>query len=302
MNRRRLAIMRLLNSRKKYTARELAQRFEVSIRTIQRDLTALQELGMPVYTEVGAHGGYQVLQNGILPPLQLRLQEAYGIYLMMEWLEKIQDMPYGGIREALSEYYAHDLPLEVQDRIDRTKEHIMFISSVKARPAPYTTEVLNAAIDRRKLQFTYAGKSGMKVHDAFPLGLYYEHGFWYMPAQNEDGRTLLYRVDRMDAAKMLEESNETVPTLKEWFHRTEQPRGHAAVIVFTDIGQRLAENDSIFADLHDGVWTGRIPESELAYTARRLLSYGPEVKVLEPDVLKEHVRLLLMQSLKQYEE
>ncbi|MCM3128576.1 helix-turn-helix transcriptional regulator [Paenibacillus provencensis] len=302
MNRRRLAIMRLLNSRKKYTARELAQRFEVSIRTIQRDLTALQELGMPVYTEVGAHGGYQVLQNGILPPLQLRLQEAYGIYLMMEWLEKIQDMPYGSIREALSEYYAHDLPSEVQDRIDRTKEHIMFIPSVKARPAPYTTEVLNAAIDRRKLKFTYAGRTGMKQHEVFPLGLYYDHGFWYMPAQKDDGKTLLFRLDRMDAAEMLEERGGAVPSLKEWFHRKERPQGHAAVIVFTDIGQRLAENDPIFADLKEGVWRGEIPESELAYTARRLLSYGPEVKVLEPDPLKEQVRLLLIQSLKQYEE
>lgn len=57
MNNRKLALMRLMDSRKKFTARELAERFQVSIRTIQRDLNDLQELGFPLYTEVGVNGG-----------------------------------------------------------------------------------------------------------------------------------------------------------------------------------------------------------------------------------------------------
>ncbi|EBD8094960.1 HTH domain-containing protein, partial [Salmonella enterica] len=76
MNNRKLALMRLMDSRKKFTARELAERFQVSIRTIQRDLNDLQELGFPLYTEVGVNGGYRVLPNRILPPLQLTQHEA----------------------------------------------------------------------------------------------------------------------------------------------------------------------------------------------------------------------------------
>lgn len=60
MNQRRLAMMRLMDSRHKFTARELAERFEVSVRTIQRDLDALQTMGFPLYTEVGVNGGYRV--------------------------------------------------------------------------------------------------------------------------------------------------------------------------------------------------------------------------------------------------
>ncbi|MCM3785402.1 YafY family transcriptional regulator [Neobacillus mesonae] len=304
MNRRRLTIMRMLNTRKKYTARELAEHLEVSIRTIQRDLAALQEMGVPVYTEAGVHGGYRVLQNGILPPLQLRLQEAYGIYLMMEFLEKVQDLPYGGVREALAEYYAHDLPYEVQERMDRIKEHIMFSQSAPVRSAPFTTEVLDAAVEKRKLSFHYDGRNGLKRGEAFPLGIYYEKGHWYMPGQQDSGNILLYRVDRMSEVKIEEECNETIPSLKQWLSKREQPAGHPAVILFTDFGQRLAESDPMFQEREEEgtVWRGEIPESELAYTARHLLSYGPEVRVIEPESLKEQIRMLHKKSLEQYEE
>ncbi|MGC5772222.1 HTH domain-containing protein [Paenibacillus pabuli] len=72
MNERRLTMMRIIDSRKKFTAREPAERFNVSVRTIQRDLGYLQQIGFPLYSKQGAHGGYRALENRILPPLQLR--------------------------------------------------------------------------------------------------------------------------------------------------------------------------------------------------------------------------------------
>lgn len=93
MNERRIALMRILDSRKKYTARELAERFGVSVRTIQRDLDYLQQTGLPLYTEMGPHGGYRALPNRLLPPLHLARDEALGLFLMLQLLENIPDIP-----------------------------------------------------------------------------------------------------------------------------------------------------------------------------------------------------------------
>lgn len=68
-------------------------RFNVSVRTIQRDLDHLQQMGFPLYAEVGANGGYHVLPNRILPPLQLTEHEAFGLFMMIEYLEKVSDFP-----------------------------------------------------------------------------------------------------------------------------------------------------------------------------------------------------------------
>lgn len=102
MNERRIAMMQIIDSRKKFTARELAERFGVSVRTIQRDLDYLQQIGFPLYTEQGPHGGYRALPNRILPPLQLNQTEALGLFLSLQVLEKISDFPFSAVRSHLS--------------------------------------------------------------------------------------------------------------------------------------------------------------------------------------------------------
>lgn len=58
----------MVNRKKRFTVGELAQEFGVSKRTVLRDLQELSELGVPLYSETGPHGGYQVLNERILPP------------------------------------------------------------------------------------------------------------------------------------------------------------------------------------------------------------------------------------------
>ncbi|WP_338541127.1 helix-turn-helix transcriptional regulator [Paenibacillus tundrae] len=300
MNNRKLAIMRLMDSRRKFTARELAERFQVSIRTIQRDLDALQSMGFPLYTEVGVQGGYQVLPNRLLPPLQLNQNEALGLFLMLEYLEKVPDFPYGSVREHLAEQYFSSLPQDVQDLVMRMREHITFLQPHASTHAqPMTTTMLDAAVEKRGVTFQYSSRNGQKTVEVFPIGIYYDRGYWYMPARHKE-RVLLYRVDRMSDLQITDGTDESIPNLHDWL-RTEDERERVEVVLhFTDAGVRQASSDVVFKSVQDKEWKGAIPVDELPYTARGLLAYGPEVKVVAPVELKQMVRSMLEKSLKQY--
>lgn len=292
-------MMRLFDARKKITARELADRFQVSIRTIQRDLEKLQELGFPLYAEAGAHGGYRVLPNRILPPLQLTRQEALGLFLMLQWLERIPDFPHGAIRERLADHYYGSLPADVQEQISKMRKHIAFLQPNPSFPAPYTTLALQAAVDHRMLRFVYGSRSGDKTVEAYPLGLYYEHGYWYMPAKRND-KVLLYRVDRMQEAEAALKEDHGVPPLLSWMAAGDDREGELAVVRFTAFGERLAQSDSMFQAVNEREWRGIVPEEEMAYVARKLLAYGAEAEAIAPPKLRGMMAEMLENAAGQY--
>ncbi|MCR8642808.1 WYL domain-containing protein [Paenibacillus sp. N1-5-1-14] len=300
MNNRRLAIMQMMDSRKKFTARELAERFEVSIRTIQRDLDYLQQMGFPLYTDLGKLGGYRVMPNRILPPLQLNQNEAFGLFLMIQYLEKIHDFPFESIRSHLAEQYYAGLPTDVQESIDRMKKHIGFMHNQVSEPAPLTTHILQAAMDKREVSYMYRSQSGLKRTQAYPLGIYYENGFWYMPAQRGE-KVILYRVDRMSEIEVLEQVDASIPTLQEWFKKTDERESVEVVLQFTDTGARIAQSDPLLQGIRSKQWHGSSPIEELPFLSRRLLKYGVDVKVIAPIELREMVVKLLRESIQQYE-
>ncbi|ASR49255.1 helix-turn-helix transcriptional regulator [Paenibacillus kribbensis] len=304
MNERRIALMRILDSRKKYTARELAERFGVSVRTIQRDLDYLQQTGLPLYTETGPHGGYRALPNRLLPPLHLARDEAFGLFLMLQLLENIPDVPFGSVREHLSEHYYAELPQDVQDSIDQLKDHIAFRMLPTHAESPYTSLILEAALNKRRVNMLYRSASGDKWTEVYPVGLYFDHGYWYMPAYSRD-RIILYRSDRVITMTILEDTLSGLPTLKEWLAAEDSRTGIPSKIKFTPLGVRLAESDPIFQSVsrkewRGQEWQGHIPAEEFKYVSRLLLKYGPEAEVIYPKELRLRVKQLLQDSLNPY--
>lgn len=300
MNKRRITMMQIIDSRKKFTARELAERFDVSVRTIQRDLDHLQQMGFPLYTEVGPHGGYRALPNRILPPLQLTQNEAFGLFLMLQALEKIPDFPFESTRSHLAEQYYASLPVDTQDGIDRMRKHIVFNQQRPPAASPFTTVLLQAAMDKRSIEFLYHSRAGRKKTQVYPLGIYYENGLWYMPARNKE-RILLYRVDRIEQADVLAGTDDSLPTLTEWMASSDNRPGVEVLLNFTAEGARLAQFEQLFHTVADnGKWREDVPLEELPFLARQLLKFGPEVKVVLPTQLQELLVDMLQRNLSQY--
>ena len=81
-SRRLIELMMAVNRKRKFTVKELAEEFGLSTRTMLRDLQELSGMGVPLYSQVGAGGGYRVLAERSLPPISITENEAFSIFFL----------------------------------------------------------------------------------------------------------------------------------------------------------------------------------------------------------------------------
>src|SRR5689334_10562327 len=105
MNRldRALGILLVLRGGKAISAAELSRRFEVSTRTIYRDVGALSALGVPVYAEMGRAGGFRLAEGYFLPPVMFSVREGISLVLGLGLLRNLRASPFAAERETGAE-------------------------------------------------------------------------------------------------------------------------------------------------------------------------------------------------------
>lgn len=292
MKKRHLQLIRLLNHGRRFTAEELAQETGASIRTIQRDMLSLEELGYPIWSVPGTGGGYEMLPNRLLPPLHLREQEAVALYLTLKWMEHIPDVPFGDIRSTLSNWYVNELPHDLAEKIRRLEQNILWLGNKQIPKAPFTKEIYQAVERRNKMKMTYRTTNGQRTFTVAPVGMALLDMKWYVFGLSELGLRQ-YRIDRIEAIKLLDETFEC-EDLVTLLQASEERVGVTVQLELTSLGRRLLED--VLPDIEDkNEWD--VPEEELPFLSRQLLKAGAEVEVKAPRVLremmKEHVERLV---------
>ncbi|WP_269317628.1 helix-turn-helix transcriptional regulator [Exiguobacterium sp. KJ 601] len=292
MKKRHLQLIRLLNHGRRFTAEELAQETGASIRTIQRDMLSLEELGYPIWSVPGTGGGYEMLPNRLLPPLHLREQEAVALYLTLKWMEHIPDVPFGDIRSTLSNWYVNELPHDLAEKIRRLEQNILWLGNKQIPKAPFTKEIYQAVERRNKMKMTYRTTNGQRTFTVAPVGMALLDMKWYVFGLSELGLRQ-YRIDRIEAIKLLDETFEC-EDLVTLLQASDERVGVTVQLELTSLGRRLLED--VLPDIEDkNEWD--VPEEELPFLSRQLLKAGAEVEVKAPRVLremmKEHVERLV---------
>jgi HTH domain len=156
---RLLELMMTVNRKRKFTVKELAEEFGVSTRTILRDLQELSELGVPLYSEVGPHGGYHVLNERSLPPISFTEEEAIAIFFSVYALRHYLSIPFEAeISSALNKFTSY-MTSDIRDRIEQMKNRVDFITPVRrgkvliypdCSKEPFTSKCFWLSMRRRK--------------------------------------------------------------------------------------------------------------------------------------------------------
>lgn len=310
-SKRLMELMMAVNRMQKFTVRELAEQFQVSQRTILRDLQELGELGVPLYSEVGPHGGYRVLNQRVLPPIAFTEEEAVSIFFASHALRHYQFVPFEAESSSALHKFYHYMSGQVRERIDQMKNRVDFLTPMRRMKEPGLNALLLAAIEQRVLVIHYESRRGLSRRNIQPIGIYASNGLWYCPAYCfSRGEFRLFRCDRitvLEEAASAEAMDLRHVHLGNWMRFEREPRNQVRYLVeLSRQGVQRCEGELWPAPRLDvredgsGVLDQYMPVEETAYFARFFLGLGQDAQVLEPPELLEQMRELLRQLSAQY--
>jgi predicted DNA-binding transcriptional regulator YafY len=183
------------------SARWLAGRFEVSSRTIERDISALQQAGVPVYAEPGRTGGYALDPLATLPPLNVTPAESAAIALALEGYRG----PFATeARTALVKVLAA-MPRPHAEAAEDLVGRVRLLGEATVPPPrghPVTAVIEEAVARRRVVRLSYVDKTGAETRrDVEPVSLIGAEKHWYLLGWCRlRGGARAFRLDRVQRA------------------------------------------------------------------------------------------------------
>lgn len=289
---RLLDILIFISVKKKFTAQEVADEFNISTRTVHRYILDLAEIGLPVYGEQGRHGGYTVITNTLLSPILFTEDEAVAIFFAFQSLQNYNSLPFSAEVGSVSKKLFSSLHPGAKNKVERLRHHLTFWNPSRMIDTPLLQETLEICMSGKNLRIKYASKSGARDKYIHPIGVYAHDGLWYLPAHDLDkDKLLLYRVDRILSIEDTEETESQFITLEEWFHTYEIKKPIRLHLILTAEGVRQCKSISYFEQLiyinedGSGYIDTMIDEGELSFITPVLYRLGRHARIVEPQQL-----------------
>jgi len=302
---RLLSILLLLQVNTRLTARALAERLEVSERTILRDMEALGAAGVPVTADRGTGGGWGLVQEYRSDLTGLNAAETQALFLVRS-SRLLADLGMGRAADAALIKMLASLPVRRRQDVEYTRQrlHIDGAGWYQSGEAfPFLPSLQEAVWSERQVQMEYQKADGSTIERLVtPLGLVAKGGIWYLVADAEGGLRS-YRVSRVRAACLTDVPNvrplgfdlaafweQSVAELK-----ASVPHYPATLRVAPDLLARLRRSRTPRVEREDGPdaqgWATLSVMFEVEEEACDfILRLGAGVEVLEPGCLRERVR------------
>ncbi|SDM17523.1 helix-turn-helix transcriptional regulator [Allokutzneria albata] len=199
---RLLRLLSLLQIRREWSGSDLAERLEVDVRTVRRDIDKLRNLGYPVNATTGTAGGYRLGAGAALPPLLLDDDEAVAVAVS---LRTATNGPIAGIEDTSLRALTtleQVLPSRLRRRVNALQSYTV---PIPLRPGPTVdaavlTTIASACRDNERLRFDYRdhnGNASLRVVEPHSMANWGRR--WYLVAwdvDRTDWRT--FRVDRIE--------------------------------------------------------------------------------------------------------
>lgn len=305
-------ILYILLQKRCITAKELAERFEVSVRTIYRDIDALSLAGVPVYTKKGRQGGICLLDNYVFDKSLVSETEQRDILAALESMAEVEKGSTDAILSKLCSVFQMGQPRWLA----------MDFSDWSNLKQELYANLKHAIIHHKKVQFQYYNSSGeVSTRIVEPLQLWFKNYTWYLKAYCVKKKGLrVFKLNRIQNAIVLEESFEEeyskrIKCLEE--DQGEKPEADErnslqkmkeciTITLLIDQSQGYRVYDNFEAEFitkrEDGNFLVKAHYVLDSWVYEMILSYGKYAKVIGPDFVRENVRNLLLETLDVYKD
>lgn len=289
-------IIYILLEKKIVTAKELSEKFEVSQRTIYRDIETLSEAGIPIYMSKGKGGGISLLPNFILNKAFLTEQEKADIISSLKAVSAVNITKSDETLDKLGNMLGNDSADWIEVNFEgwgNTKNEAGNFSQCKT-----------AIFDKHKITFNYAsGKLEQTQRSVFPLKLVFKRSAWYLYAYC----TLRcdYRFFKLKRINDIVISDETfdmkAPKVLDDNYSTDEFKYYSAVLEISPaLAFRVYDEIADYDVLENGNFLCRIKLPTFSDVCTYAASYGEYCTVIEPVEVKTELRGRIERMLKKY--
>jgi predicted DNA-binding transcriptional regulator YafY len=299
---RLITLILLLQNQPNQKASELAEKLGVSIRTVHRYLTMLDEMGIPVYSERGPYGGFALVRGYKMPPLVFTPEEAVAVTLGTSLVEEMWGQLYREASRGALAKLENLLPDEQRSEVAWARRALIATGLNRAdldRLAPDLEKLRRAVRERRTVQLTYrsTNRPEPESRPVNPYALVFRWGWWYVVGYcllRQEMRS--FRLDRIEALQLTVETFQIPAGFDIHAYLDEELRSQPQIQVKLRFAPQAAHvaltNRSYWDKLEqhsDGTIIVTLTTPDLNWAASSTLAYGPFVTVLEPEVLRKMV-------------
>lgn len=296
----------LLQSHRVITAEQIAAHYELSVRTVYRDLAALGEAGVPIVAEAGL--GYSLMRGYHMPPVMFTEHEAAALFMSGEVTEQVADESLrDSLRSALLKVRSV-LPKERHEPLNRLKQTVgVWLSRSRKEDQHRALMPLQQAVGNKRcvsLRYNAGSRGEVTARTVEPLGMMYYAREWHLIAYCRLRKD--FRDFRLDRVVDWTVQPETFAGHEDFCVRTflaEVINGHelipVTVVFASGVMERVRKEMICSTVTEEALPEGRVQFEMLVWSqdwfAGWMLSFGRQAEVLQPPELRQHLRKLALE-------
>jgi predicted DNA-binding transcriptional regulator YafY len=302
------AILVQLQSKKIVRAQEIAERFNISLRTVYRDVHSLEQGGIPIIGEAGM--GYSIMEGYRLPPVMFTREEATTFLMAEKVLEKYSDTYNAAVYKTAMFKIKAVLRSSEKDFLASIEDNIAVLNSAHKHHENNASlqNILTAITDKKVMVITYEGVYTEGVTKRFiePIGIFLLNSSWYLIAfcrLRNDYRN--FKVSRIQHQQITNQVFNTVHlSLEEYLRQTTREKQLEQVVlkVKKEVAKYIITEKFYHGFVSEKVIGDYIEMTFLSASlqgmARWILMFGDQVEIAQPAVLKLHV-LSIIESIRE---
>jgi predicted DNA-binding transcriptional regulator YafY len=296
------AILIQLQSKRIVKAQEIADRFCISLRTVYRDIKALEESGVPLAGEAGV--GYSIMEGYRLPPVMFTREEAIAFLTAEKMVEKLTDPSSVEQYQSAMFKIKSVLRYAEKDLLDDMSTYIEVVEN------PYLPVAENKPIHLQTILKSIAGKEILDIgyfanhtqqysnRHVEPVGIFYQGSYWYMIAYcrlRKDYRS--FRTDRISYINITENHFDKLhPSLKSFLDKINREQEMFTILIQVDkavlkyFGEQKFYNGFVSQKVVGDKMEMTFVTASLMGFAKYYMMFGEYADIISPPELKEMVK------------
>ncbi|EAF1146516.1 YafY family transcriptional regulator [Listeria monocytogenes] len=288
-------MMLFLNDKNVFQLSDIMTKYDISRSTAIRDVKSLEEIGMPIYSERGRNGHYQVLRNRLLSPIVFNIDEVFALYFSMLTLKAYETTPFHLSVEKLKAKFERCLSAEKIEMLRKTEE-VFSLGYIKHNnQCEFLDVILQFTMEEKVCQINYDKKGIEKTYVVQFYNISSAYGQWYVTSYNfETKRMQVFRCDRIleleenhafEAKKLTDLKSET-----DYLYKKKDAINFEVEIASNGVDLFFKENyPSMKLNQEQGrnVIRGFYNRGEEPFIINYLLGFGDKINMVQPDSLKE---------------